>query len=358
MAPRKKIENKTDEINKMFALFSEHLLNISQNRESLLKRKDFETLLKIAVDNLSFVHSGSVLWCDEDGYFFYLAAYNHDYEILKKIRFSQKEILMRRFKNVYIIKRRSVDIIKELSKKLNEDDDVLKQKAGTIDNIKAFISIPIRSQRKIVGFFNLDTWEDEDVFEKYNFENFAEMIGGALSITVERFDLIHLLKEKNSEIEKISVFDELTYLPNLKFLNSYFEKYSELSKRLSSRLYLIYFDIKNFERVNKIYGYEFGDDILKKLSKAISKTSRKSDVIGRIGGDDFVILSLSKEPPYSLKKRIEGQVQVFCKKMGVDLEIQFGVAEYITDGRDLDSLISKAQERLYLNNSLAYGNGI
>jgi diguanylate cyclase (GGDEF)-like protein len=356
VVPRKKVEDKQKEINVMFSLFSEYLLRVSTDRETPLNRKDFETLLKIAVDNLSFVHSGSVLWTDEDGDFTYLATYNHDYQMLKKIRFSPKEMLMRRFRHVYVIKRRSVDLIKELANKLNEDDDVLREKVKTVDNIKAFISIPVKSQRKILGFFNLDTWEDEDVFERYNFETTAVMIGSLLSIAMERFELIRMLKKKNIEVEKISVFDSLTDLPNLKFLNSYFEKYSELSKRLSSKLYLIYFDVRDFSKINNIYGYDFGDDILKRLSKAIIKTSRKSDVVAKVGGDDFVILSLSKETPYALKKRIEENVKHLCKKIGVELEIQFGISEYITDGKDLNSLISKAQENLYLYNSTDFRN--
>ena len=116
-----------DEISKMFVKFSDYLLKISCERETSLKRKDYEALLKIAVENLSFVHSGSVLTMNEAEEFCYIATYNHDYELLKNVRFRKQEILMRRFKQTYVIKRRSLDLVKELSSKIDEDDNSLKQ---------------------------------------------------------------------------------------------------------------------------------------------------------------------------------------------------------------------------------------
>ncbi|AMW33226.1 GGDEF domain-containing protein [Fervidobacterium islandicum] len=347
MARKKETRELKNEINNTYLLFSQYLMDTIRDRSTPLKKRDFERLLKIAVDNLSFVHSGSVLWQDSDGRFFYLAAYNHDYDILKNVTFAPQEMVMRRFKHVYVIKRRSVDIIKELARKLNENEKHIQEKAQSIDNIKAFISIPIRSQRKIVGFFNLDTWDHENIFAETGFESVAELMGNLLSIVVERFELIDMVKEKNSELEKINLFDKLTYLPNLKFLSQYFEKYSEITKRLPTKLYLVYIDIKEFEKINRMYGHEFGDDLILKLSKIITKSCRKSDIVGRTNGDEFIILTLSKENPKSLIKRIQEKVSGFATKSGLNIEIQISTVEYGTDGKDFNTLISKAQEKIY-----------
>ncbi|SHN61134.1 sensor domain-containing diguanylate cyclase [Fervidobacterium gondwanense] len=339
------------EIKNMFLMFSEYLLKIATERETSLKRKDFEELLKIAVDNLSFVDSGSVLMSDEDGYFYYVAAYNHSYDILDKIRYSPEEVYMRRFKRVYVMKHRIVDLLKKLAAKLGEDEEVIiekfKDKIESINNIKAFISIPIRYQRRIIGFFNLDTWNDEEIFEKTGFESVAEMIGDLLSIAVERFELVRTVKEKNVEIDRMRLFDSLTYLPNKKFLVNYFEKYCEISKRLSSKLYMICFDIKDLETINRVYGFEVGDEVLKKLSKTLSKSIRRSDVLARVGGDEFAVLSLSKEAPFAIQKRIEENLVQLSRKLGVELKLQMGIVEYGIDGKDFDSLLTKAQERAY-----------
>uniref|UniRef100_A0A7C4RX82 Sensor domain-containing diguanylate cyclase n=1 Tax=Fervidobacterium pennivorans TaxID=93466 RepID=A0A7C4RX82_FERPE len=353
MARKKAKEKLQNEIKNMFFLFSENLLRITTNRETSLKKKDFEQLLKIVVDNLSFLHSGSVLWLDKDGTYSYLAVYNHDYGILKNIKFTPKEMVMRRFKHAYVIKRRSVDLIKELARKLNEDEELIQQKAQSIDNIKAFISIPIRSQRKVVGFFNLDTCEHENIFEEVEFQSVAEAMGNLLSTVVEKFELIEAIKAKNAEIDRVNLFDKLTYLPNLKNIAIYFDKYSEITKRIPVKLYIMLLDIKEFEKINKVYGYEFGDDLLVKPSKVITKSCRKSDVIGRTNSDEFVVLTLSKENPLALMKRLEEKISNFSSKLGISLEVQISIAEYGTDGKDLNTLISKAQEKLYQNRVFA-----
>ncbi|WP_434223471.1 GGDEF domain-containing protein [Fervidobacterium gondwanense] len=155
------------------------------------------------------------------------------------------------------------------------------------------------------------------------------------------------VKEKNVEIDRMRLFDSLTYLPNKKFLVNYFEKYCEISKRLSSKLYMICFDIKDLETINRVYGFEVGDEVLKKLSKTLSKSIRRSDVLARVGGDEFAVLSLSKEAPFAIQKRIEENLVQLSRKLGVELKLQMGIVEYGIDGKDFDSLLTKAQERAY-----------
>lgn len=339
--------NTGQEIKDMFFKFSKVLLELSKDRETSLKRKDYELLLKTVVDNVNFIHSGSVLIKDEEGIFSYVATYNHDYKLLDKIKFEEREILMRRFKHVYIIKRKSLDLIKELSNKVGEIDENLRESVKSIENVKAFISIPIRVQRKIIGFFNLDSWESEDIFEEKNFLPVAEMIADLLSLSVERFELIRNLKEKYEELNRISLIDPITFLPNAKSLGNYFERYVAIAKRESSNLYLIRVRIENFDDVVKNKGVEFGNVVLKKLAKLLSKISRKSDLIASLRSGSFAILSISKEAPQSLVNRIYEHLETFQKNVGIELESLVGLAEYGKDGKELDLLINASESRTY-----------
>jgi len=335
------------EIKDMFFKFSKVLLELSTERETSLKRKDYEILLKTVVDNVSFIHSGSVLLKDEEGIFSYIAAYNHDYKLLDKIKFEEREIIMRRFKHVYIIKKRSLDLIKELSSKVGEIDESLRESVKSIENIKSFVSIPIRVQRKIVGFFNLDSWESEDVFEEKNFLPVAGMIADLLSLSVERFELIRTVKEKYEELNRVSLIDPVTFLPNAKSLGNYFERYVAIAKRESSNLYLIRVKIENFDEIVKIKGLEFGNTVLKKMAKLLTKILRKSDLVASLRNGCFAILSISKDTPQSLLRRIQEHIDVFEKNVGTDLEVLLGLAEYSKDGKDLDSLLAVSENRVY-----------
>ena len=336
-----------DEISKMFVKFSDYLLRISCERETSLKRKDYEALLKIAVENLSFVHSGSVLTMNEDEEFCYIATYNHDYELLKNVRFRKQEMLMRRFKQTYVIKRRSLDLVKELSSKIDEDDNSLKQRVSSVDNIKAFVSMPIRVQRKVIGFFNLDSWEDEDIFEKKNFQPYAEMMSRLISISAERFELIKILKEQNEQLTRNTLTDTLTHLPNLRALGNYFDKYVELANRSLNNLYFLYINITNFDKIVHTYDVEFGENLIRKLSKHLLSLIRKSDIVGRIESSSFGVITLSRGIPKPLITRINQGIVEFSEKLGLDLDVSIGVAEYGTDGKELDVLLKRARTYMH-----------
>ncbi len=340
-----KQNNFSEEIKNAFISFSELILKFSAERETSLKRKDFEALLKVLVDNIPFIQSGSVLLQDVDGSFYYIAAYNHDYKLLEKIRFKKEEMFMRRFKHVYIIKRKSIDFIKELSQKVGNIDDTLKESVKSIENIKAFVSIPIRVQRKIVGFFNLDTWEDEYTFEKNNFLPFAEMISDLLSLSVERFELIKSVKELNEKMNKVIMFDPITHLPNYKMLGNYFDRYVSLAKRDSSNLYLINIKFEDLDEIDRKYGFDYGNNILQKFVRIIEKNIRRSDVLVSLNRESLAVLAISKPFPYNIFDRLNDSITKFINSQNLDLTCTIGISEYGVDGKDIDSLINSAEEK-------------
>lgn len=343
--------NQLDETIRMFVKFSNYLLRLSTERETSLKKRDYENLLKIAVDNLSFVHSGSVLMVDDNDEFYYLATYNHNNELLKNVKFNKQEMSVRRFRQIYIIKKRSLDLIKDKPAKAKEEDSSTNQEISSIDKVKAFISIPIRVRRKVVGFFNLDTWYDDDIFEKKNFQPIAEMMSKLISISAERFELIKTIKEQNEQISKNLLMDTLTRLPNLKALGNYFDRYVELANRSLNTLYVLYICIENFEQINTMYDPDFGDNLIKKITRLLGNLVRKSDILARIEKYDFAVVTLSRELPRPLINRLYEGMNNFSKKAGIDLDVSIGLAEYGTDSKELDGLLKRAKERTYIARS-------
>lgn len=327
------------EIEKMFLIFTQTLLKIVTERETTLKRKDFELLLKVAVDNLSFAHSGSVLFLDEDGFFSYVAAYNHNFELLRNVRFSKEEIEPKRFKRVYVMKSRNLDLRKELSNKIGRIDYFFNNFTNSVEKIQSFVSIPIRAHRKILGFFNIDSWESEDVFEKTGFLDVAGLIGDILSLSVERFDLIQSVKELKSEISKSNLLDLVTFLPNKKFLGYYLEKYVSLAKRSGSSLYFISVKIDNYYKLEKEIGSDILNKCVKKVGKMLSKIVRKSDLLTYVGNGDFVILSISSVPPLPILDRINKQFSAIGKEFKFLDSISVGFCEYGKYGKNLDQIM-------------------
>lgn len=86
--------------------------------------------------------------------------------------------------------------------------------------------------------------------------------------------------------EKLTHFDALTELPNRHFFWSQLENKIQLNRPF----YLLYIDIKQFKRVNELYGHLVGDELIKELSKRLSTITAIGDVIARIGGTEFAVI--------------------------------------------------------------------
>ncbi len=151
--------------------------------------------------------------------------------------------------------------------------------------------------------------------------------------------------ENLSKLEKLSTQDSLT-----KLLNRRSTQYLiDLELAESSTGFLLVIDVDNFKKINDNQGHLVGDKALRELSTKIYELTPKSGVIGRIGGDEFVVFLLEKD-----KGRVEDFVQnlqhVFYaeSKIATDepVSISIGIAEAI-DNDNFDSLFSRADLALY-----------
>ncbi len=116
--------------------------------------------------------------------------------------------------------------------------------------------------------------------------NDGKIVGG-----IEVFMDDSHLAESNSEITRLKsfvLFDELTELPNRRYINSFLENRLKEYKNLSIPFALIMIDIDNFKRVNDTYGHDTGDEVLKNVSKTLGMALRKNDLVGRWGGEEFI----------------------------------------------------------------------
>lgn len=94
-------------------------------------------------------------------------------------------------------------------------------------------------------------------------------------------------------LRELSFTDELTGIYNRRGLMTLAEQQFQLSKRLSKGFFLFLVDIDNLKRINDTRGHLEGDKILMVTAECLKKSFRTSDVIGRIGGDEFAILALT-----------------------------------------------------------------
>ncbi len=100
--------------------------------------------------------------------------------------------------------------------------------------------------------------------------------------------------ERRIEVEEqlriMSVTDELTGLYNRRGLFSLADERAKLAKRHNEDLYLLYADIDGLKVVNDTFGHDEGDNMIRDIAAALKHTFRESDIISRVGGDEFAVL--------------------------------------------------------------------
>ncbi len=165
------------------------------------------------------------------------------------------------------------------------------------------------------------------------------------------------IRELNEKIENITTTDDLTGLHNRKFLIERLESEMSRAKRYNSKVSCILFDIDFFKVVNDMYGYEWGDVLLKKIAEMLLNLARKEDVVTRYGDEEFMVLlpDTSEENAFIFAERFRRDVEKMSFiPAGEDerhpVKISGGIASYpqIDEAEEnANSIIRYAEHALY-----------
>jgi diguanylate cyclase (GGDEF)-like protein len=160
--------------------------------------------------------------------------------------------------------------------------------------------------------------------------------------------LIKKLAEAREMIEEIAITDELTGLFNRRHIMSRFEEEFEKVKRLNRNVGCLMADIDHFKAINDTFGHLTGDQVLKVVSHRILNSVRAYDVLGRYGGEEFLIIlpDTGLEDARSLAERIRTQVKENLIS-GTQVTISLGVTCFREGDRSVDDIIKRADENLY-----------
>jgi diguanylate cyclase (GGDEF)-like protein len=163
------------------------------------------------------------------------------------------------------------------------------------------------------------------------------------------FKLKNKIEELNDKIVKISRFDEQTNVYKRMYLFEMADKYINTAQRKHIPMSIMLVDIDDFKFYNKRYGHEFSDKILKKIAQIIKRNTRGMDIVGRFGGDEFIIISLgNRNELMSLANRINKEVRnLKIENMNLNISVSAGISEF-QKGDKLIDVIKRAEEALFL----------
>lgn len=98
------------------------------------------------------------------------------------------------------------------------------------------------------------------------------------------------LKEENIGLKELALIDELTGLKNRRAILDDLNRELAKSLRANQKLAVIFIDVDKFKKVNDVYGHPQGDRVLQAVAKKLKEGTRATDLLGRFGGDEFLLL--------------------------------------------------------------------
>jgi len=167
--------------------------------------------------------------------------------------------------------------------------------------------------------------------------------------------IIFLIKRYVKDaLEEMVSCDGLTGIFNRRSFNEFLHAEIIRSERYKKTFSMIMFDIDYFKKINDNYGHDVGDKVLKELASLVQQYTRKSDMLARVGGEEFAIIAPQTAPENAvqLAEKIRQKVEENTFANNLKITISLGVS-YYQDKDDDNMVYKKADNALYK----AKGNG-
>jgi len=165
------------------------------------------------------------------------------------------------------------------------------------------------------------------------------------ALAVDRARLASTATERSEWFERMAHTDPLTGLANERTVGRILELEVARAGRQGSEVSFAIFDVDDFQATNREGGNEAGDDVLRRVASALAESVRLVDTVGRIGGDEFVLVAPGSAG-MMVAQRIVATIAGLPPVAGRPISISAGVARFPTDASDVETLIAAAKDGL------------
>lgn len=164
--------------------------------------------------------------------------------------------------------------------------------------------------------------------------------------------ILVMLEEKASTHSYLAHHDDLTGLPNRRMFAARLSSAVEMADRRNSSLAVIVLDLDGFKAINDSQGHSAGDYVLREVAAMLRSNVRVTDMVARMGGDEFIILAdgLTSDVAAwrlaeAVRSAVSGPIQYHGARLDVSASV--GVARYPEDAADPIKLLRLADQRMY-----------
>jgi diguanylate cyclase (GGDEF)-like protein len=219
-------------------------------------------------------------------------------------------------------------------------DDRVDRDACDQLGVRSMIVVPLRDGGRTLGVLKVASdrvaaFDDDDVA---TLQELADFIGDSLRIAADF-----------GERDRLALVDELTTLPNRRAFVAALDAALRVDDR--SGIAVLFVDLDGFKAVNDTFGHEAGDALLAAIGRELSSSMRATDLVGRIGGDEFVVLCRQTDPSVigHVVERLEASVARAAASIEhpVVVGASVGVAWADQHGPTSDAVLGAADAEMY-----------
>ncbi|MCE4736025.1 EAL domain-containing protein [Clostridioides difficile] len=263
--------------------------------------------------------------------------------------------------------------IYKLLKQDNDIQEVNRLKKELQENKTGATVLNMLEERRYLGYATMDNGNSENNYikdwnlifsipETVVFSNSKQIINRAvyavLSIVLIFiaiiFYIIYKKKSNEKEILSLAYEDKVTYIGNQ---NKFYRECSKyLLDKPSLNYIIVYFDINNFKMINDTFGYEFGDNLLITIAKALKEELTEGEVYARLSSDYFAIFCDYKNGRNKIIRKLDNIRSNIESNLSIVFEISLCVGIYFVEEGEVD--IQKAVNKANMARSVAKGKNI
>jgi len=191
--------------------------------------------------------------------------------------------------------------------------------------------------------------------EEFSYDNAME--AGASDFIKKPFTLNELMAriqhvKLQEKVRTMAVTDELTGLYNRRGFFSLAEKLLQLCKREKKGIFMLYTDLDGLKKINDTFGHKEGDMALIDIANILRNNYRESDIIARIGGDEFVVIPIgtTEDSAKIATSRLQKSIEIHNSEINrsYKLSLSFGIAYYDPENPcSIDELLVQGDKLMY-----------
>ncbi len=189
----------------------------------------------------------------------------------------------------------------------------------------------------------LEVGADDYIMKPIHQKEFLARIKAGLRIIA----LEKLLMEANEKLERLATIDELTGVFNRRALFNELKKSAHFAIRAKKKFYIVMIDIDHFKKINDTYGHQVGDLVLKELAQRLRSELRPYDIIGRYGGEEFLVAFVNKQEREAaeigerLRQAVKTNPFQIDEELSITVTISAGIAIFDPAQCNIEGTISE-----------------